>query len=310
MEDLSNAGEDQLNEALADALADDSADELEGTPNESEIETQEGQEDGEGELETEIDDLAGGDDADPELIEWGEGDDVKSVSLDELIAAYENPQVDFDQAPQVQARVQELEQVKTAQIQAARDTLQERESVAQAIKAVYALTPMPKKPDYDLVQTDPNEYNRQLAEFNKATDQQQQLVQAYQANEVEVERRQAQVEAADVQAVMQEVRVEWPSFEADKSKAEKILADTYGFKPEHLQGVIPTPFYRMVKAHIELLDSKAAGAKATKTLTAKAAPRRVKSRKGTTSGQDLLTSKIKAGKATEEEMVGALASLM
>lgn len=313
-------GESQTMDALAANLSDDDATEIQ--PDDSEVgKTEDGdgktQETLETEAEVKADDADTETESDEDFIEWGEGDDTRKATLDELIDGYENPQVDFNTAPQVQARMAELEkqgQQATIELQ---NTVNQRQQWSTGLEQLLATMPSPQEPDARLIQDNPHEYNAQLAEFQQSTANREQALNAYQVNQQQLEHESSQLRQQDLAREATLLKTAWPEFENTETQNEvkSILKESFGIGDDLLGDVIDHRFYLLAKAAVAHVKGEKIGKKATKALKSKSAPRRVKARTGGSTNPKtalaILNQKLAAGKpVTDEEAMLGLADVI
>ncbi|WP_416877967.1 hypothetical protein [Litorimonas sp.] len=252
-------------------------------------------------------------DEDSDLIEWGEGENLKQKSLQELIEFYENPEVDFDQAPQVQERLAEVQQKETQYHQALEYVAKDYSQMQQRLEQAIMTSPQPQMPDMGLMEQNPGEYNRQLARYHNLNNEQQQRLKAYEETRQKHEAAQAEVERNNAQREVSLLKKAWPEIANDKAVSESmynLLTTQYGVSREDIDSVDNHRFFLMAKDLLDYHQGKKAGEKATATLKSKSAPRRVKGRKSggvKMSALDTLNQKSASGaKVTEAEATAAL----
>ena len=252
-------------------------------------------------------------DEDSDLIEWGEGENLKQKSLQELIDFYENPEVDFDQAPQVQERLQQVQQQERQHQQAIEYVAKEYSAMQEKLEKAIMTAPQPQMPDMALMETAPNEYNKQLALYHTQTNQQNQRLQAYEENRQKLQETQTNLDRQNAQREISLLKKAWPEIATDKTVSDSmynLLTSQYGVSREDIDSVDNHRFFLMARDLLDYHQSKKAGEKATATLKSKSAPRRVKGRKSggpKLSALDTLNQKSASGaKVTEAEATAAL----
>jgi len=253
---------------------------------------------------------------DEETIVWGEGETAKSVKLSDLIEAYENPQVDFNEAPQVQERVQALQQVQQQFVQIAEQNVTERQQVSQQLEVIANSLVLPQRPDPRLRVDNPNAYNQAMFEYEQAEQRLTQVASAYQQNQQKIEAEQAQIEQITLAQEVAALDKAWPEYRQDKelaSNVHKFAQETYGLTAQDLTDTQDhRAFLLMRDAYIgRQLQDKGEAAKATLKTTG--APQRIKARRSpgkSVKPLDILNQKIRSGKASESDAMSALESLM
>ena len=266
-------------------------------------------------------DVADAPEGDPEIIEWGEGEDVKSATLDQLIERFE-AEPDFEQAPQVQERVQALnaEQLKISErfVQEVTQTREARAAFMDKMSAEFSFMPEPAMPDQSLITQDPMAYNRQLATYqaeqnkrNQVIEQYRQLTAAQEADAKRVAEAEAFQQEQYINTEKRALQTAWPEFaQPETQTALTEMVGAYGMTAADLGEIQDHRAFLILR---DLLNVRAAQKQAGDTvakLKAKTAPRRVRPRQ-TGRAQVSATASLNAkmaggGVPTEAEAMAAL----
>jgi len=275
-------------------------------------------------VETEVENVDGetadvetpAEEGDGELIEWGEGEAAKSAKLSDLIEAFENPQVDFNQAPQVQERVQALTQIQQQFVQVAQQNVNERQQVAQQLEVIAQTMVMPDAPDPRLMVENPAAYNQAMLEYQQAEQRLNQVARAYQENKQKLDAEQSQIEQITLAQEVAALDKAWPEYRKDTDLAanvHKFAQEAYGLTAQDLTDTQDHRAFLLLRDAYIGRQAEAKGEAAKATLKSTGAPQRIKARRsGGKSAKplDILNQKIRSGKASEADAMSALESLM
>jgi len=246
-----------------------------------------------------------------ELIKWGEGDDAKEATMDELIEAFEQSKNPPDFTTNLEYQ-QTLNQMGDA-ARNYQNGFQQLSDYATQLQHGYTVVlnalhpgeaPNPaglSTEDYNLLKHDWETKNAEYANvYNQA-----QTALGQVGEQAQTARQQV------LQAELQALSAKWPEWSDTKVQQDAygVLAE-FGFTPPELQQFTDHRLHLVLKELMELRAGKEAGGKAVKAIKAKNAPKRVKARvsnaKSGNTALAKLQGKVKSGKALNPDEAALL----
>lgn len=163
-----------------------------------------------------------GGDVDDVIFALGEGDDARDVRMSEVQEAWDVFQNYSERTAAIQ---RDRDAFEAERAEGLNEVQQQLAQVSQALLHWQAMAGTPKQPDPQGAFTDPEQYNRDMAAYNQAVEQQKNANAAFQAAQDRMMKNAEVLSQQQRSAQLVELRTRWPEMAAELEKGGGPISD-------------------------------------------------------------------------------------